>query len=77
MILRDSGIIGIVISFLSLIYWGEEFGAGVLIGGLIATGLILNRKLKGEEWGIFVGIIFTIVIFDLMLTLFSLTGLSG
>ena len=45
------------------------------VGGLLATGLILNRRLKKEDWSILVGIFATIVItvvIDLILDILSL-----
>ncbi|MCH7850483.1 MAG: hypothetical protein IH845_02460 [Nanoarchaeota archaeon] len=69
-ILKYSGIIGVIIGLLNEVYWSLD--PGLLVGGLIATGLILNRKLKKDDWGIFVGVLVTIVVYDIMLTLLDL-----
>ncbi len=48
---------------------------GLLVGGLIATYSILNKRLKKDDWGVVVGILTTFVIYAVLLVLLSLIGL--
>ena len=48
---------------------------GLLVGGLLATYSVLNRKLKKEDWGAAVGILATYVVYVILVLLLDLAGL--
>ena len=60
-ILKISIIVGVISSFLTFTLESYGSSTGLIINpllGIIATGLMLNKKLSSKsEWGIFIGMI--------------------
>ncbi len=47
-----------------------------LIGGIIVTNFILNKRLKNEEWSMLVGTMATIFIYSFLILFLDILGLQ-
>lgn len=73
-IFKISTIVAVVMTVLGFFVGSLEFilpletqpYVGLLVGGLIATYSVLNRRLKKEDWGVVVGILNTFVVYVIL-----------
>ena len=82
-IFKVSAIVAVVLVVLILIVsWigpvptlETQLDIGLLVGALMATYSVLDRRLKKEEWGVAIGILATTVFYVILILLLDIVGI--